>query len=132
MNKCVLILAALLVSACATNEEDDQMTSAIDDFIVVNDLEETASIRSYQQFNHRVINDLYVIVYTKKEHYLLAYSLRCRADYDPVPVPDRRAEPHTITARTETFRGCRIDSLYRITEAQAAELMQIGRAPGEG
>lgn len=132
MNKCALALAVLFLSACATNEKDDRITSAIDDFIAVGDVEEVDVIRSYQQFKNRVLNDRYVIVYTQKDYYLLLYSHRCRIRYDMPRNPDLREDPHAIYARSETFRGCRIDKLYAITEAQAGELMDIGRAPGEG
>lgn len=131
MNKSMLALAALFIGACATNEEDDRISTAIDDFVAVSDLEEVHMIRSYQQFDHRVLNDRYVLVYTKKEYYLLGYSQRCRVNYDLPRRPDRRADPYTIYADSETFRGCRIETLYPLTEAQAAELSQIGRAPGE-
>jgi len=131
MNKYVLALAVVLLGACATNEKDDRISGAIDDFIAVGDLEEVDLIRSYQQFDSRTLNDRYVIVYTKKEYYLLAYSQRCRVNYDMPRRPDRREDAYSIYADSGTFRGCRIKALYPITEAEAAELAQIGRAPGE-
>ena len=132
MNRYPFVLVMLFLGACATNEEDDRITDAIDDFIVVSEVEEVPMIRSYQQFDQRVLNDWYVIVYTKREYYLLAYSQRCHVIYNIPRRPDRRADPHAIYADTDTFRGCHIKSLYSITEAQAAELAEIGRAPGEG
>lgn len=131
MNKCLLVFVLLFTGACATHEKDDQLTNAIDDFVVVSDLEALPMIRSYQQFDQHVLSEWYVIVSASREHYLLAYSQRCYISYNIPRKPDRRADPHAIYADTDTFRGCHIRSLYSITEAQAAELMEIGRAPGE-
>lgn len=131
MKKPLLVCALLFLGACATNEKDDRLTDAIDDFIAVSDLESVPMIRSYQQFDQRALNDRYVIVYTKKEYYLLAYAQRCRINYDMPRKPDRRADPYAIYADTDTFRGCHIKALYPVTAEQAVELMQIGRAPGE-
>jgi hypothetical protein len=132
MRNYLLVIVALLIGACASHEKDDQISDAIDDFIVVSELEEVPMIRSYHQFDQKVLNEWYVIVHTKKDYYLLAYSQRCYIIYDTPRRPDRRMDPHAIYADTDTFRGCHIKSLYTLTEAQAAELMQIGRAPGEG
>ena len=132
MNKCLFMVVVIFLGACASNDEEEQeRVAAIDDFIAVSDLEEVASIRSYQQFEHEVLNERYVIVYTRKEKYLLAYEQRCHVIYDMARRPDRRADPYSIYADTDTFRGCHIKALYTITEQQAAELMEIGVAPGE-
>lgn len=132
MNKYLFIVVVMLLGACASNDEEEQeRVAAIDDFIAVSDLEAVASIRSYQQFEQKVLNELYVIVYTRREQYLLAYEQRCYIIYDMPRRPDRRADPHAIYSDTDTFRGCHIKALYTITEEQAAELMEIGLAPGE-
>jgi hypothetical protein len=132
MNKHLFMVVVIFLGACASNDEEEQeRIAAIDDFIAVSDLEEVASIRSYQQFEQEVLNERYVIVYTRSEHYLLAYQQRCHIIYNMPRRPDRRADPYAIYADTDTFRGCHIRALYTITEAQAAELMEIGVAPGE-
>ena len=132
MNRYALALVVLSLGACATNEKDDRITTAIEDFVVVSDLEGVKMIRSYQRFESRALNDRYVIVYTKKDYYLLFYSQRCRVNYDMPRRPDLREDPYAIYADSGTFRGCRIEALYSITGAQALELAQLGRAPGEG
>jgi hypothetical protein len=132
MNKHLLMVVVIFLGACASNDEEEQeRVAAIDDFIAVSDLEEVASIRSYQQFEQKVLNEHYVIVYTRKEQYLLSYEQRCYVIYDMSRKPDRRADPHAIYADTDTFRGCHIKALYPITKEQAAELMEVGIAPGE-
>ena len=130
MNKRLLVLIVFLLGACAANEEDER-PDAIDDFIAVSELEEVRVIRSLEQFGQNVINDYYVIVTTRKEQFLLAYPYACSWTYDTGRRPDRRRDPHAIYADTDTFRGCRIKAMYPITEAQVAELMEMGRAPGQ-
>jgi hypothetical protein len=131
MNRLTLLFVVLLVGACASNDEDDQ-PDAIDDFIAVSDLERTDAIRSYAQLDTHVLNSWYVIVYSRKEQYLLAYNHRCRVNYNIARRPDlQRDGANTIYADSGTFRGCKIKAIYPITVEQAAELIQIGRAPGE-
>ncbi len=130
MNRCSLVLAALLLAACAATDEDER-PDAVADFIGVNELEEVGVIRSLDQLGQSVINENYVIVTTRREQYLLAYTLPCRRFYYSTKKPDFRNDPRALYAKSDTFRGCRIKTLYRITDAQAGELKEIGRAPGE-
>ena len=44
--------------------------------------------------------------------------------------PDKRWDSNKIRARFDTIRGCRIGSVYALTEAELAELESIGEAPG--
>lgn len=121
---------ALLLGACAATDEEER-PDAVADFIAVNELEEVRVIRSFDQLGQSVLNESYVIVSTRKEQYLLAYTLPCRRVHDSRPAPDIRSDPRAIYAGSETFRGCRIKTFYPISKAQADELEEIGRAPGE-
>ena len=129
MKKVIYVLAALVLCGCAANEEDEG-PDAIDDFIQVSDLEEVRVIRSMDTFGQRVINDNYVILTTRREQYLIAYPSPCPEAYDKRRSPDFRSDARAIYADRDTFRGCRIKAIYPITEAQAAELVEMGRAPG--
>lgn len=129
MNRIMCLVAALLLCGCASNEEDER-PDAIDDFIQVSDLEEVRVIRSMDTFGQRVLNESYVILTTRKEQYLIAYPSPCPIAYDKRRSPDFRSDARAIYADRDTFRGCRIKAIYPISEAQAAELMEIGRAPG--
>lgn len=130
MNKTLFVLVTLFLGACAASDEEERV-DAYDDFIEVNDLEEVGSIRSFEQFGQIVLDDRYVIVTTRKEQYLLAYSRRCSEFDDALRTPDVRSDPRALYARTDTFRGCRIKALYPISKAQAEELKELGHAPGE-
>ena len=130
MNSYSPLLAVLLLGACAASDED-RRPDAVGDFIEVNDLEEVGSIRSFEQFGQTVLNERYVIVTTRKEQFLLVYSRPCSEFESASRAPDVRMTPRAIYAKTDTFRGCRIKAFYPISEGQAGELKEIGRAPGE-
>lgn len=130
MNKCMLMLVAFLLGACATNEEDER-PDAIVDFIEVSELEEVTVIRSFQRFDSVELDDRYVILTTGKERYLLAYYGRCPDIVDPRQKADVRREANAIYAKSDTFQGCRIKEIYPISAAQEGELVEMGRAPGQ-
>ncbi len=129
MKKQALVLAALFLGACASHDEEEG-PDAIDDFIEVSDLEEVSVIRSYDRFDRVELNDLYVILTTGKEQYLLAYYGRCREFVGQRQRPDVRRDANAIYAKSDTFHGCRIKAIYPISEAQEGELVEMGRAPG--
>ena len=122
----------VFLTACATTGQEEQV-NAIKDFIEVNELEEADAIRAfYDRIDQQVLNDRFVIVSTRKEQYLLEYPYPCRDDpMTRLPKPDIRRDGSTIYAGSDTFRGCQIRALYVITEDQAEELKNIGKAPGE-
>lgn len=130
MNKIQCVLLALFLSACAGSEEE--RPDAVDDFIQVNELEEARMIPTLGPIDQdALVNDRYVIVKARKEAFLLAYYGPCPEPYDDEPRPDYRSDPRAIYAVVDTFRGCRIKAIYGISEAQAAELAELGRLPGE-
>ena len=47
-----------------------------------------------------------------------------------VVVADVRRENNTIRARFDTLRGCRIDKIFALTEADVAELKSLGEIAG--
>ena len=129
MKKQALIFVAMFLGACAANEEEEG-PDAIDDFIEVSELEEVTVIRSYDRFDRVELNDRYVILTTGREQYLLAYYGRCTEIVGQRQRPDVRRDPNAIYAKSDTFLGCRIKSIYPITEAQEGELVEMGHAPG--
>jgi hypothetical protein len=62
---------------------------------------------------------------------LVAFRQRCR-ELDELDVtPDIRHDLNTVRARFDTYRGCRIQALYEITEGQAQELLNLGDKSGK-
>ena len=125
------LFVLMLLAACATTGQEERI-NAIKDFIEVNELEQTDAIRTFDQLDQRILNERFVIVSTRREQYLLEYPYPCRDD--PLtrrPRPDIRRDATAIYAGSDTFRGCQIRALYPITEDQAEELKNMGKAPGE-
>jgi len=132
--KYLAMLATLtLFAACSVNEEKRQEQNlAIRDLIEVNELEELDALRFQRRLSAYEINEYFVIAGERDKRYLLEYTRRCYRDpiTDRVE-PDVRYDAHTIRARFDTFRGCRIKAIYAIDEALEGELKAIGKAPGE-
>ena len=131
MFRYVTLVIPMLLIACATTGQEERI-SAVKDFIEVNELEEVGAIRTFESLDQHVLNERFVIVSTRKEQYLLEYPYPCREDpMTRLPRPDIRRDATAIYAGSDTFRGCQIRALYAISEDQAEELKNMGKAPGE-
>ena len=124
------LLALLLLGGCATEPTVDR-SSAYRDFIEVTELTEVHSIRTFEDIDHEVVDEKYVIISNRDQDYLLEYSQAC--DEDPFTRrvrPDVRRDGRRLYTH-DTFRGCNIKALYEITPDQVVELRNLGLAPGE-
>lgn len=132
MNRLPVALVLAFVSACASQAPQDQ-SDAVDDFVEVNALEDVAVARTVNRFDYDYLSERYVVVETRRKHYLVEFYGRCRelAIDDMDIQPDFRYDAKAIRAGEDTIRGCRIKSIYEIDKVQAMELKQIGKAPGE-
>ena len=131
MKTIALIVAAVLLGACATSHQEERV-NAVKDFIEVNELPEADSIRTIGKLDHVELNDRYIIIISRGEHYLVEYFQRCTEDPMTNRVrPDVRRDGKRIYAGADTFRGCRIKMIHAISEDQAQELQALGEAPGE-
>ncbi len=70
------LMTALLLG-CA-GQPGASATDAVDDFIVVSELEALDVVRFRDQFNYRVITDEYVVLTSRKDYYLARFQRRCR------------------------------------------------------
>ena len=127
--KTIILLAGLVcLAACAANEPKER-DDPIGDFIAVGQLPEADSIHVTTQPATEVINDWYVIVTVRRQIYLLEYAHRCVEEpFHQMVSPDVRRDPRRIYAGADSYRGCRIRSLYELTESQATEVRQIANA----
>lgn len=130
MKKLMSVLMMLLLAACAS-QPDTSTTDAVDDFIVVSELEELDSARMREQFHHTYLSERYIILRTRKANYLVRFRKRCRELNERDVTPDVRFERNTLHAGFDTIRGCRIDRMYAIDKGQVEELVHLGKAPGE-
>ena len=135
MQRSLVTLAAcaalLVLQACSTPKTRVE-TEAVRDYIVASELQETDAIRhrTMNSPSHRPISERFAIVETRDKHYLVEFRKRCYELYDSSRItPDIRREGNTIR-RFDTIRGCSINEIYAIDEAQAMELEQLGDAPG--
>ncbi len=132
MNKFVLTAAAMLLSGCATQEkavtQDEEQ--AIRDYILVRGLEEVDRMRSSNSDSWDELDEHFVIYDTRRNTYLVEFNRACHELNENRVTPDLRREANTIRARSDTIRGCRIDKIFALTEADVAELKSLGETPG--
>lgn len=128
-------LSALLLGCAAQDAQNKPATQdeeqAVRDFIELRDLEELDKLRTSSSDRWQKISDKFIIYDTRKGAYLVEFAHPCYEleDYNRI-VADVRREGNILRARFDTIRGCRTDKLYSLTEAEAAELKQLGESPG--
>ncbi len=132
MNRFILTAAAMLLSGCATQEravtQDEEQ--AIRDYILVRGLEEVDRMRSSRNDSWDELDEFFIIYDTRRNMYLVEFNRACYELYESRVTPDLRREANTIRARSDTIRGCQIDKIFALTEADVAELKALGEMPG--
>lgn len=128
--------AALFLTACASQDEQAEestqdMTQAVRDFIELRGLEELVALKSGTNDGWQQLDDRFIIYSGRRETYLVEFHHPCYELRDNTRItPDKRWGSNTIRAKFDTIRGCRISKIYGLDEAEAAELENIGEAPG--
>ena len=122
----ILVSLAALLAGCADMPALNEADQAISDYVVVGELKSLDSIRTRDRDAWAGITDYYVIYTTRDGDYLFEFTRPCRELRDLTQVtPDTRHE-NRIRARFDTLRGCRIHRIYALSEAQAAEIRELG------
>lgn len=132
--KSLIALAAATMLGCASAPEDDGVivkNDAVEDYIKVSELKEIDTIRKRGELHHTGVTEKYIILRDQKNAYLAAFRQRCRELDEREVMPDLRHDLKTLRARFDTYRGCRIQYLYEITEGQATELLELGEKSRE-
>ncbi len=128
------LLAIIAVGGCSMTPQTPREIEAVRDFVVAAELEEVAEIRLWRQMSYTHLNVRFVIIPTRRGDYLVEFQRDCRElnriDITPEMV-DIRDNRHVLRAKFDTIRGCRIDRIYEISEAQSEELKVLGDAPGD-
>ncbi len=127
------LLATTLIAGCAGQraEEIADKNQAVRDFIEVRELESVPKIRTDNYDGWDLITSTFLIYKTRRGDYLTEFSRPCWELYDNSRITaDERYDPNEIRARFDTLRGCRIAAFYTLTEAEVAELENIGDPPG--
>lgn len=136
MNKLMTLFALAALVGCASQDEkdgakEDPVTEAVLDFIEVRDLEEVDAISSGTNDGWRELNIEYLLYEGRRDTYLVEFARPCYELRDQTRItPDKRWDSSYIRARFDTIRGCRIARVFLLTEAEVAELENIGEAPG--
>lgn len=136
MKKLLFLLTFMLLAGCAGQEETDDPSTqdigqAVRDFIELRELEELDELRSGTNDGWSVLDETFILYSGRKDTYLVEFARRCWELQDHTRItPDQRWDSNTIRARFDTIRGCRIGKIYALTDAEVAELENIGEAPG--
>ena len=132
MNKFIFTAAAMLLSGCATQEREatQDEEQAVRDYILVRGLEEVDRIRSSNSDGWDELDEYFIIYDTRRNTYLVEFNRACYELNDNRVTPDLRREANTIRARSDTIRGCQVDKIFVLTEADVAELKSLGESPG--
>ena len=136
MKSASLLIAATLLIACAAQDEQEAKSrqdevQAVRDFIEVRGLEKLDKMPSTNSDSWHTIGNRFLIYQGRRASYLVEFSRRCYEIHDDTRiVADKRWDSHNIRSRVDTIRGCRIHQIYGLTEGEAAELENIGEAPG--
>ena len=131
------LVVAMGLVACASQDEKkptstQDVSQAVRDFVEVRELEQVDSVKVHSTDGMKKISLNYVLYKSRDGNYIMEFTRRCDEldDYKTI-TPDRRWDLGMLHARYDTIRGCRISSIYSLTEAELMELMNIGDAPGE-
>lgn len=136
MKRAALLMVIAALAACATQDEAAEQSSqdkaqAVRDFIEVRELEELSKMGTSSGDRWTSIDEEFLIYEGRRDVYLVQFYRRCRELSDNTRiVADKRWDSTSMHARSDTIRGCRIEKIFALTEAEVAELENIGESPG--
>ena len=135
LSKGLTVLVAASMLGCASTPQEGEsvikQNDAVDDYIRVAELPETDAIRKRGELHYTTVTEKYIVLRDRKSSYLAVFRQRCRERDEQAVTPDIRHDLNILRARFDTYRGCRIQTLYEITEGQAQELIDLGDRPGK-
>ncbi len=132
----ITVVISLALTACSAPVEKlspGKETEAVRDFVVVSELQEVDRIRRYEQIKYLYVNDFFIVFPTRRLDYLIEFRGRCtelRRRQWTSDMIDIRNSGRIIYAGFDTLRGCVIDKIWELPEAQLEELRVLGDAPG--
>ena len=133
MRTVILAALAALLAACAGTAEVPQDTQAIRDYVDVGELGEVDRIRTHGSDAWKPLTQHFAIYRGRDGQFLLEFTRICRELTDNTRItPDRRYDHNVMRRGIDTLRGCRIDKMYPLTEAQALELETLVKGAGDG
>jgi hypothetical protein len=123
MRTAILIATVVLVAACAGTREVPEDTQAVRDYVEVGELAQADRIRTRGNDAWTPLTHHFAIYNARDGAFLLEFTHICRELTDNTRItPDFRYDHNVIRRGIDTLRGCRIDRMYPLTEAQREEL----------
>ena len=133
MKTIYLVASLALLAACAGTPEIPSDVQAVRDYVDVGALEQTDRIRTHGSDEWSPLTDHYAIYKSRDGGYLLEFNRICRELTDNTRItPDRRYDHNVMRRGIDTLRGCRIDKMYPLSEAQAQEIGALVQATDSG
>ena len=138
----LLLLPALAALGCATTEAEKR-EDPIADFIEVAELPTVERVRTEGDYTFMRVNEYYVILRTRGDHYLGQLKNRCpglsrRGTIDEGgnlllrSNVDIRHNPKIFYAGQDTILGCLVENLYIMDEQLVSELRSMPPPTGPG
>ena len=125
-------MAMLLLCGCAATPETDPKEQAVRDYIEVGEIASQDKLRTGHHDSWTYVSDHYVIYRGRDGEYLLQFRSRCVELRDNFRITADERFDNQIRRKADTLRGCLIDDIYPLTEAQAQEIRELPDAPREG
>jgi hypothetical protein len=141
MKRFLKLVPALVVAtglgACASQDNSppastQDVSQAVRDFIDVRGLESIDSVKVSSTDGMKKISGEFVLYKGRQANYIMEFVRQCdELDDYRIVTPDKRWDLKSLHARYDTIRGCRIASIYALSEVELSELLNIGDVPGE-
>ena len=121
-----------LLAACAGTPEIPADTQAVRDYIEVGELAQVDRIRTHGSDKWTAATNHFAIYKGRDGQYLLEFTRLCRELFDNTSIKaDRRYDHNVMRRGIDTLRGCRIDRMYPLTDAQAEEIKALAHNAGD-
>ena len=123
MRPICIVSSLVLLAACAGTPETPPELEAVRDYVEVGELEQADRIRTHGSDQWSALTDYHALYGSRNGWYLLEFTRICRELTDNTRItPDYRYDHNVLRSRIDTLRGCRIDRIYPLTEAQKQEI----------
>ena len=129
----VFAASLALFAGCAGAPEIPADVQAVRDYVDVAEIRQADKIRTHGSDNWSPATNYHVLYKSRDGWYLLEFDRRCYELTDNTRItPDRRYDRNVMRRSIDTLRGCRIDGMYPLTEAQAREIEVLVKGPDSG
>jgi hypothetical protein len=131
MKSFIVVSASLFLVACASKSTPPPVgryVESVRDFVSVSELREVDMIRHHDQTKYLYVNEYFVVMPAGRENYLIEFRGPCdalRRRQWTSDMIDIRVSARILHADYDTLRGCSIDKIYELSNAQLKELESL-------